>query len=121
MRDVDERVAAVQRRVRRIERQRDRATAGALGTLTVLVLACVMGMPLVGGQLGVASGGSALFGASSLFGPSVGGYVIVALVTAVVVALVTVLCVTHRRSAKEEMDVPEAPTAFSDETDSHGR
>ena len=102
MRDVDERVAAVQGRVRRIKRQRDRAAAGALGTLTVLVLACVVGIPLVGGQFDAVSSGSTLFGASSLFGPSAGGYVIVALITAVVVALVTVLCVRRGRSTEEE-------------------
>ena len=45
MRDVDERVAAVRGRVRRIKRQRDRAAVGALGTGAVLVLACVAGMP----------------------------------------------------------------------------
>ena len=120
MRDVDERVAAVQGRVRRIKRKRERATVGALGTLTVLVLACVVGMPLAGGQFDVASGGSTLFGASSLFGPSVGGYVLVALVTAVVVALVTVLCVSRLRSGKEKDDVPEAMADFIGDADSQG-
>ena len=107
MRDVDERVAAVQGRVRRMKRKRDRATVSALGACTMLVLACAVGMPLVDGRFDAASGGATLFGASSLFGPSVGGYVLVAIVTAVVVALVTVLCVTRRRSGREKGDASE--------------
>ena len=39
-----------------------------------------------------------LFGASSLFGPSVGGYVLVAVVVAVAVAAVTVLLMLRRKS-----------------------
>lgn len=104
MRDVDERVAAVQGRARRIKRRRDRAIAGAVGACSVLVLACVVALPLVGGQITAGSGGSTLFGASSLFGPSIGGYVLVALVTAVVVALITVLCVTRRKKSDAQAD-----------------
>lgn len=114
MRDVDERVAAVQGRVRRIKRQRDRTTAGALGTGAVLVLACVVGMPLAGGQFDAASGGSTLFGASSLFGPSAGGYVLVALVTAVVVALITTLCVSRRRPDTHEESGDEEDVGLDD-------
>ena len=110
MRDVDERVAAVHRRARRIKRQRDRATVGVLGTCVALVFACVVGMPLVGGQFSAASGSSTLFGASSLFGPSAGGYVLVALVTAVVVALVTALCIVRRPKQEDaEPMQPENP------------
>ena len=121
MRDIDERVAAVQRRVRRIKRQRDRAAVGALGTLTALVLACEVGMPLVGGRYDVAPGASTLFGASSLFGPSAGGYVLVALITAVVVALVTALCMSRRRSGGEKDSAPETADDITEGIDSLGR
>ena len=121
MRDVDERVAAVRGRVRRIKQQRDRAVAGGIGALAVIVLACAVGMPLAGGQPGAAIGGSALFGASSLFGPSAGGYVLVALVTAVAVALITALCITRRRSGKEGADAREASSAIPDEIDPQKR
>ncbi len=120
MRDVDERVAAVQGRVRRMKRKRDRATVGALGTLTVIVLACAVGMPLVDGRFDAASGGATLFGASSLFGPSAGGYVLVAIVTAVVVALVTVLCVTRRRSGRDKGEAPETIADTIGDADSRG-
>lgn len=116
MRDVDERVAAVQGRAWRIRRQRDRALAGALGACSAVILAFVVCMPLIGGQVSAASGGSTLFGASSLFGPSAGGYVLVALVTAVLAVLVTVLCVTRYRKSDIPADsekkgtLPNLPT-----------
>lgn len=121
MRDVDERVAAVQGRVRRIKRQRDRAKAGAIGTLTVVVLVCAVGVPLVGGQFDASSGASTLFGASSLFGPSAGGYVLVALITAVVVALITAFCISRRRSGANDAEAAEATSASPKDTDSTSR
>ena len=118
MRDVDERVGAAQGRARRIKRQRDRATVGALGACSAIVFACVAGMPLVGGQFDAASGGSTLFGASSLFGPSAGGYVLVALVTAVLAVLVTVLCVMRCRSPKEKEGLSKPAATAPYEIDS---
>ena len=96
MRDVDERVVAVQRRVRRIKHKRDRAMIGVLGTCTVLVLVCVFSLPFMDKQFAV-SDAPTLLGSASLFGPSVGGYVLVALVTAVVVGLVTALFISRRK------------------------
>ena len=104
MRDVDERVAAVQGRVRRIKRKRERAVVGAVTACAVLACVGLVGMPIATGQVADLPGAATLFGASSLFGPSAGGYVLVALVTAVVVALVTVLCVTRSRSGKEDAE-----------------
>ena len=121
MRDIDERVAAVQRCTRNMKRRRDRSTKGALATLIAFAFVGLMGLPVVNGQATAAFDGASLFGASSLFGPSAGGYVIVALITAVVVALVTALCVTRRRSGEEERGAPEARTGFADDVDSLGR
>ena len=121
MRDVDERVAAVQGRVRRIRRRRERVAVGAVSACVVLACVGLVGMPIVSGQVADLPGAATLFGASSLFGPSAGGYVLVALVTAVVVALVTVFCVTRSRAGKEETGVSEAPIGFPDETDPRGR
>lgn len=106
MRDVDERVAAVQGRVRRMKRKRDRATVGVLATLSVVAVFCLVGVPLVSGQPTASSGGATLFGAASLFGPSAGGYVLVALVAAVAAVLITVFCMMRRRSTEEKRDLP---------------
>ena len=121
MRDVDERVAAVQRRAGDMRCKRDRSTKGAFAALTVFAFAGLMGLPVVNGQATAALDGASLFGAASLFGPSAGGYVIVALVTAVVVALVTALCITRRYSGEEKRGVPEAKTGFAEDVDSGGR
>jgi len=121
MRDVDERVAAVQGRVRRMKRTHDRVAMGALATSVVLVCVGLAGMPVASGRVAASHDGSYLFGASSLFGPSAGGYVLVAIVTAVVVALVTVLCVTRRRSSREKDDVPETRADFIGDADSRRR
>ena len=120
MRDIDERVAAVQGRVRRMKRTHDRVVVGALAACVVLVCTGLVGMPVVSGQTTAAHDGSYLFGTSSLFGPSVGGYVLVAIVTAVVAALVTVLCVTRRRSSREKDGVTEAMADSAGDADSRG-
>ena len=104
MRSVDERCNAVRDRAVRIRRRRD----GLASTIvTLLVLFSVIDLA---GR--VAADGSAmlpqpsstddLFAAASLFGPSAGGYVLVAVATAVVVAIVTMLCVKHRLSSNKE-------------------
>ena len=121
MRDVDERVAAVRGRVRKMRRTRDRSAVGALAACIALACVGLVGMPIASGQANAAHDGSYLFGASSLFGPSVGGYVLVAIITAVVVALVTVLCVTRWRSGKEGADTSETSTSLPDQTSSQKR
>lgn len=97
MRSVDERVAAVQRRTKRLRmRRNDRALAMA---------ACLMMLPLAGlagsyvtGSLAVpAATDAGLFGAASLFGSSAGGYVLVAVVSFAFAVLITVLLMLRRR------------------------
>ena len=117
MRDVDERVAAVQGRVRRMKRKHDRAAVGALAFMSVLAFIGLMGMPIANGQTTAASEGSTLFGASSLFGPSIGGYVLVALVAAMVAVLITVFCLMRRKSSDadgEEAAAPDLPDESKD-------
>ena len=121
MRDVDERVAAVQRRARDMRRKRERSTKGAFAALTAFAFAGLMVLPVVNWQTTVTLDGASLFGAASLFGPSAGGYVIVALITAVVVALVTALCVTRRHSGEEKRGVPGPKTGFVEDVDSSGK
>ena len=98
MRTADERVAAVRRRSRRLRRRRsDRA---------LVTLACLMALPLVELVLRYAVGGSKLpdisdsdlFGATSLFG----GYVLVAVISFAVAALLTAFLMIRRYSASKE-------------------
>ena len=102
MRTADERVAAVRRRSRRLRRRRsDRA---------LVTLACLMALPLVELVLRYAVGGSKLpdisdsdlFGATSLFGTSAGGYVLVAVISFAVAALLTAFLMIRRYSASKE-------------------
>ena len=104
MRDVDERVSAVQGRVRRMKRKRERTMVGALATMAVLVCAVLVSVPVVTEQTESTSGSSTLFGAASLFGPSIGGYVLVAIVTAVVVALITAFFMMRRKKDDVQSD-----------------
>ena len=108
MRSVDERCAAVRGRARRLRRRRNDRV------LTILV--CLMALPLVDLAGRTAAAGMAespaaaggLFGAASLFGPSVGGYVIVAMASFAVAVLVTLLLVFRRRTTSREEDETEA-------------
>ena len=107
MRSVDERCAAVRNRARRLRRRRHD------GVLVVLI--CLMALPLVdlagrtasGGAISLAASGEALFGAASLFGASVGGYVLVAVAGAVVAVLVMVFFKSRKtisRGSPEDED-----------------
>ena len=107
MRTVDERVAAVRNRASRLRRKRSDRLLGAFACLMLLPLVGLAGNLAMGGLPAPADSGAALFGTSSLFGSSAGGYVLVALVTAVLAVLVTVLCITRHRSVREKDDAPE--------------
>ena len=80
MRTTDERVAAVHRRSGRLRRRRADAALAALAILLVLPLAGLAGRYAMSGLAPAPGAGAGLFGASSLFGPSAGGYVLVALI-----------------------------------------
>ena len=120
MRGTDERCAAVRRRTAKLRRRRtDHVLA---------VLICLMAIPLVdlAGRTAanVAADSSAnetgLFGAASLFGSSIGGYVLVALVAAVAAVLITVLCIRRYRASKEE-DVDEDEAFLVDDVGNQER
>lgn len=102
MRDIDERVAAVQGRARQRKRKHDRNVAGAVATCAVLAFAGLMGMPVMSGQMISVANGSTLFGASSLFGASAGGYVLVAVAAAVVAVAVTVFLMRRLASSRND-------------------
>lgn len=104
MRTVAERVAAVRSRSRRLRRARANRMFAALTCLVALPLVGFAGRFVAEGPAMSSALDGGLFGAASLFGPSVGGYVLVALVTAVLVALVTVVCVKRRRADGEKDD-----------------
>jgi len=121
MRSTEERVLEVQKRSRRLRRQRvDRALA-SLVFLMAFPLVDLMGR-YAAGDLTVASAAEGgLFGAASLFGASAGGYVLVAVVAAVVAVAVTVFLMMRRRAREEKRSGLENPTPSSDETDLQAR
>jgi len=104
MRSTDERMAAVRRRSRRLRRRRGNRTLVALICIIALPLIDLAGRHAMGNEAVSRLSGDGLFGASSLFGPSVGGYVIVAVATAVVAVAATVLIFAHRKAKREEPD-----------------
>ena len=101
MRSVGERCDAVRSRAWRLRRRRDGRAATVVAALSLFALVDLAGRAAVGGSSMPPPSAEDLFGASSLFGPSAGGYVLVAVVTAVVVTAVTTLCAKHRRSSGE--------------------
>ena len=98
MRSIDERVAVVQRRSKRLKQHRGDRILAAIIFLLALPLVDLVGRRATSGFVSPASE-SDLFGATSLFGPSIGGYVLVAVVAAAVTALVVML-LTARRNVK---------------------
>lgn len=101
MRTVDERVAAVRSRSRRLQRRRDDLMLSAPLCLIALLFAGFAGGYAVYGGTTDPEPGAGLFGASFFFGPSAGGYVLVAVASFAVAVLVTALVMLRRR-AKDE-------------------
>ena len=107
MRNTDERAAAVRSRSRRLRRRRANLMfAMSLCLAAILLVGFAGGHAVFGPATGPATGAS-LFGASSLFGPSVGGYVLVALLAAAAAATATLLLTMRRRRADGEGDDPK--------------
>ena len=102
MRTTDERVAAVHRRSGRLRRRRADAALAALAILLVLPLAGLAGRYAMSDLAPAPGAGAGLFGASSLFGPSAGGYVLVAVVSFAVAVTATALAMLRRRGADNE-------------------
>lgn len=104
MRTVDERVAAVRNRSARLRRRRSNRMLGAFACLMLLPLAGLAGGLAMGSLPAPADSGAALFGTSSLFGSSAGGYVLVAVLAAAIAVTVTVLLMMRRKSKSERAD-----------------
>lgn len=101
MRNVDERMAAVRVRVAQTRRKRERGAVALAAVAAFLCVGSVAGMSAFVGSTTGAPFSSTLFGATSVFGPGVGGYVLVALISGAVAVLVTVLCVRNRKLSQE--------------------
>ena len=107
MRNVDERCAAVRGRARRLRRKREGGTAAVVAALALFSLVDLVGRSASEGLATATPSGDGLFGAASLFGPSIGGYVLVALVAAVVAVLVTVFFTMRRPKDDDGEDAGE--------------
>ena len=113
MRTIDERVAVVQRRSKRLRRRRGDRALAVLIIVLALPLVDLVGRHAAGGSAHSASG-SGLFGATSLFGPSIGGYVLVAIVSAAVAVLAVTLVFARRKARRGEAGTPVSGEAIND-------
>lgn len=118
MRSVDERCAAVRGRERRLRRRRNDRVLTILICLMALPLVDLVGRTATAGMAESPTAAGGLFGAASLFGSSIGGCAFVALITAVVVALITVLCVRRRRLGDDGEGFPGGAAHSTNETNS---
>ena len=119
MRTVDERVAAVRNRSARLRRKRSDMLLGAFACLMLLPFFGLAGSLATGSLPAPADSGVGLFGASSLFGSSAGGYVLVAVLTAVIAVAVTVI-LTMRREAQKETEGNSKRHVRSDSKEKRG-
>ena len=113
MRSVDDRVAAVRNRTKKLRRRRNGKIPAVLACLMALPLVDLAGRTAAGGSTAFPAEGIFLFGSTSLFGSSVGGYVLVALASFVIAVAIT-LIVLKRRKIKTDEKPP------SDEHDENG-
>ena len=86
MRSTEERMLAVRRRSSRLRRHRGGRALAVLAFLMALPVVDLAGRYAAGNLAGAPSTENMLFGAASLFGASVGGYVLAAVITVVVTA-----------------------------------
>lgn len=110
MRTVDERIAAVRKRSARLRLRRNDRLLGAFVCLMLFPLAGLAGSLAMGSLPVPADPGAGLFGASSLFGSSVGGYVLVAVLTAAIAVAVTVFLMMRRKSTGKRADDGTEPS-----------
>lgn len=108
MRTVDERVAAVHSRTRRLRRKRNDRMLGALACLIALPLVVLTGGYVAGTFELSQAQDEGMFGAASLLGSSAGGYVLVAVVSFSLAVLATVFIMLRRRRHDEEKQAPDS-------------
>ena len=111
MRSIDERCAAVRGRARRLSRRANGQAAVVVAVLALFSLIDLAGRSATDAAAEAMDPAEALFGAASLFGPSIGGYVLVGLVVAVVAVVVTLICMARRRSNAEQDRLPHEETS----------
>ena len=107
MRSTDERLAAVRRRSGRLRRRRADAALAVLVILLALPLVDLAGRHATSVLAPLPAAGTGLFGASSLLGPSAGGYVLVAVISFAVAVVATALVMLRRRAKDDDADGDE--------------
>ena len=97
MRSVDERVAAVLRREKRLRKRRDGASLTIVAVITLLPFVGFAKITVSNTSAAPSPSGGGLFGASLLYGSNVGGYILVALASCAVAVLVTAFLMMRRQ------------------------
>ena len=98
MRSTEERMLAVRRRSSRLRRHRGGRALAVLAFLMALPVVDLVGRYAAGNLAGAPSTENMLFGAASLFGASVGGYVLAVVIAAVITVVVTAFLMMRRGS-----------------------
>lgn len=89
----DERMEKVLRRASRIQRRRERVAFPALSACAILLGVGLIGAIGTFGGFGSQVSIDDLYGASSLLGSDMGGYIIVAILAAALAVVITLICV----------------------------
>ena len=111
MRTDEERIMLLHARANYLKRQRDKTVLTILGGLSAGLLACVLTVTLHLSTAAHSFVGDSMAGASIL-GQSVGGYVLVAVLSFSLAVIITVLCIQKSRKYRGEQEhQPEAKDA----------
>lgn len=121
MLDTDARVAAVNDRVARLRRKRERRANAVLSTACAALCFGLFGVVgLLSGQSSSVSV-AGLYGSSSLLGSNAGGYVLVAVISFSLAVVVTMLCLRRRLASRGKPSGEQDATAQADEREGDGR
>lgn len=104
MLDTDARVAAVNARAARLRKRKERRIDAALAASCAVICLGLFGVARMLSEHSSIVSVHELYGASSMLGADVGGYVVVALISFSLAVIVTVLCLRRRRSDSSGSD-----------------
>lgn len=108
MRNEEQRIKTMHELAYKIKRKSEKAVLKALGTVSVLLFAVLIGwLYAVDGNLHQVSGNG--FTGNSMLSADIGGYVLVAVISFIAAVLITILCIRYKEKNKNVKDDKENP------------